>query len=181
MKTLIILVSALTLLACNPPVTTCKYGPITVYGDVELDCTKVTKDLDIMRVAFEKPVREAYPGLDPDSGYSFEELYPTVSPVSEFGGFDKAFEGYDIVVQDGANVHCNGEDVVGCNRGSTSYLPSTNSGALMHESLHFLQWKNGTTPKVMHDGWFQNGYTSMSDAYYWNVKDGWTKWYQGME
>ncbi len=160
------LLLALTLLTgCGAPIVDrCYYGPIEVLSEVPLDCLAVEEAGSVLEAMYRKPLREAL-ALDPDTGYSFEQPWPEVSPAARWGGFDGAFRGYTVVIQDVESVTCNGKLVAGCHDGSTTYMPARTQRAFAHESLHFLECRAGDCHNVDHLGWAENGYTSFGTAY----------------
>jgi hypothetical protein len=155
----------LALAACGAPIVSkCRYGPIVIEGRVRLDCEALTAAGDTLRALYTKPLREAIV-LDPEAGYSFEDPWPSPSPVERWGGFDEAFEGYIVVIDETLETSCG---TAGCHRGAVTELGLAGApGSWGHESLHFLECRAGDCDNVNHVGWDINGYQNFGDAYWY--------------
>lgn len=161
-----LLVTASFLVGCGPQiVSTCRYGTIEILGEKELDCAAVSESMDVMRVLMEDGPYAAF-DLDPETGYSFLEVWPDPSPVDRWGGFDAAFDGMVVVVEDSDTIRCGSKDVGGCSINSHIYLACTTQDFLVHESLHYLQCKAGDCWNSEHTGWAENGYRNMGDSFH---------------
>lgn len=165
MKAFVLGVAVVVLgVACAPAVSRCTYGPVEILGEVELDCAKVTAAGDALRALYTEPLRQALP-LDPDASYSFETPWP--KDVGAAFDFDKAFQGYTVVVQQAfAGIACSGKEVSGCTVGAVTYL-TVDSGATAwaHESRHFLECKAGDCDNLTHEGWTTNGFYNFGYAF----------------